>query len=388
MKTEPKASILDGVTIVDLTSVVFGPLATQMLGELGADVIKVESPEGDLLRQVQPSRNKKMGAAFLGTNRNKRSVVLDLKTANDQGRLRRLLADADVMISSIRPAALARLSLDPETLRRENPNLITVSATGYGQDGPYADRPAFDDIVQSVSGLASLAALRDPDAPPAYAPTILADKLGGVTAAYAVMAALFHRERTGEAQHVEVPMFETLSSFLLVEHLDGATFEETPQDFGYARMLVPHRRPVQTRDGYITILPYTNVQWARFFQAVGRTDMADHPWVTDMDARSRNIGAVYDMVAELAPTRTTDEWMELMQQADIPAMPVRNLADLPADPHLAATGFFQRLDHPSEGTIWATRPPVQFSATPARSDHLPAPRLGEHTEEILGADED
>ena len=388
MNKTRKTSILDGVRVIDLTSVVFGPLATQMLGDLGADVIKVESPEGDLLRQVQPSQNKKMGAAFLGTNRNKRSVVLDLKTGDDLERLRKLLAAADVMISSIRPAALARLGLEPEALRQENPGLITVSATGFGQDGPYADKPAFDDTVQSVSGLASLAALRDPDAPPAYAPTILADKLGGVTAAYAVMSALFHRERTGEAQHVEVPMFETLSSFLLVEHLDAATFEDTPQDFGYARMLVPHRRPVQTSDGYITILPYTNVQWARFFEAVGRTDMLDHPWVTDMDTRSRNIGAVYDMVAELAATRTTGEWLDLMQQADIPAMPVRNLADLPGDPHLAATGFFQRLDHPSEGAIWTTRPPVRFSATPARSDHLPAPRLGEHTEEILGADED
>ena len=384
MTAAKKPAILDGVKVVDLTSVVFGPLATQMLGDLGADVIKVEGPEGDLLRQVQPSRSKLMGAAFLGTNRNKRSVVLDLKPQSGRDRLRKLLSDADVMISSIRPAALARLSLDPETLRHENPKLITVSATGFGQDGPYAAKPAFDDSVQSVSGLAGLATLRDPEAPPAYAPTILADKLGGVTAAYAVMAALFHRERTGEAQHVEVPMFETLASFLMVEHLDGATFEETPRDFGYARMLVPHRRPVQTADGYITILPYTNVQWARFFMAVGRDDMIDHIWVTDMDARSRNIGAVYDMVAQIALTRTTDDWLALMEQADIPAMPVNNLSDLPSDPHLAATGFFQQIDHPSEGAIWTTRPPIRFSATPARHDHRPAPGLGEHDEEIFG----
>ena len=384
MTAAKKPAILDGVKVVDLTSVVFGPLATQMLGDLGADVIKVEGPEGDLLRQVQPSRSKLMGAAFLGTNRNKRSVVLDLKTQTGRDRLRKLLSDADVMISSIRPAALARLSLDPETLRHENPKLITVSATGFGQDGPYAAKPAFDDSVQSVSGLAGLATLRDPEAPPAYAPTILADKLGGVTAAYAVMAALFHRERTGEAQHVEVPMFETLASFLMVEHLDGATFEETPRDYGYARMLVPHRRPVQTADGYITILPYTNVQWARFFMAVGRDDMIDHIWVTDMDARSRNIGAVYDMVAQIALTRTTDDWLALMEQADIPAMPVNNLSDLPSDPHLAATGFFQQIDHPSEGAIWTTRPPIRFSATPARHDHRPAPGLGEHDEEIFG----
>ncbi len=383
MTTANKPSILQGVKIVDLTSVVFGPLATQMLGDLGADVVKVEGPEGDLLRQVQPSRNKLMGSAFLGANRNKRSVVLDLKTQTGRDQLCKLLIDADVMISSIRPAALARLGLDPESLRQKNPNLITVSATGFGQDGPYAAKPAFDDSVQSVSGLASLATLRDPEAPPAYAPTILADKLGGVTAAYAVMGALFHRERTGEAQHVEVPMFETLAAFLLIEHMDGATFEEAPQDFGYARMLVPHRRPVQTADGYITILPYTNVQWARFFQAVGRDDMVDHDWVTDMDARSRNIGAVYDMVAQIALTRTTDDWLALMEQADIPAMPVHNLSDLPSDPHLAATGFFQKIEHPTEGPIWTTRPPIRFSATPARHDHRPAPRLGEHSDEIL-----
>lgn len=387
MTAAQKPAILDGVKIVDLTSVVFGPLATQMLGDLGADVIKVEGPEGDLLRQVQPSRNKLIGAAFLGTNRNKRSVVLDLKTQSGRDRLRKLLSDADVMISSIRPAALARLSLDPQTLRHENPNLITVSVTGFGQDGPYAAKPAFDDSAQSVSGLASLATLRDPEAPPAYAPTILADKLGGVTAAYAVMAALFHREHTGEAQHVEVPMFETLASFLMVEHLDGATFEESPKDFGYARMLVPHRRPVRTADGYITILPYTNVQWARFFKAVGRDEMIDHVWVTDMDARSRNIGAVYDMVAQIALTRTTDDWLAMMEDADIPAMPVNNLSDLPNGPHLVATGFFQQMDHPSEGAIWTTRPPIRFSATPARHDHRPAPRLGEHDEEIFGPGE-
>ncbi|MCD1627608.1 CoA transferase [Seohaeicola saemankumensis] len=388
MTADKKPAILHGVKIIDLTSVVFGPLATQMLGDLGADVIKVESPEGDLLRQVQPSRNKLMGAAFLGANRNKRSVVLDLKTQTGRGQLRKLLADADVMISSIRPAALARLSLDPETLRQKNPNLITVSATGFGQDGPYAAKPAFDDSIQSVSGLASLATLRDPKSPPAYVPTILADKLGGVTAAFAITAALFHRERTGEAQHVEVPMFETMASFLMVEHLDGATFEETPKDFGYARMLVPHRRPVQTADGYITILPYTNVQWARFFQTVGRDDMAGHVWVTDMDTRSRDIDAVYDLVAQIALTKTTKEWLDLMQQADIPAMPVQKLSDLPNDPHLAATGFFQQIDHPTEGAIWTTRPPVRFSATPARHDHRPAPRLGEHTHEILGPGEE
>lgn len=381
--SEPRSALLSGVRIVDMTSVVFGPLATQMLGDLGADVIKVESPEGDMLRQVQPAQSPGMGAAFLGVNRNKRSIVLDIKTDEGRRSLRWLLRDADVFISSIRPAALARLSLAPDALRRENPRLITVAAVGFGSDGPYRDKPAYDDSVQAVSGMAGLATMRDPGAPPSYAPTILADKLGGVTAAWAIMAALYHRERTGEGQHVEVPMFETMASFLLAEHMAAATFEDVPQSFGYSRMLVPHRRPVQTKDGYITILPYSNAQWARFFRAVGREDMLCHPWVTNMDERSRNIGAVYDMVAQLAPSRTTQDWIDLMEDADIPVMPVRMLPDLPQDPHIEATGFFQRVAHPSEGAIWTTKPPVKFSATPARHDLRPAPRLGEHTEEIL-----
>ncbi|MEC9264942.1 MAG: CoA transferase [Pseudomonadota bacterium] len=381
--SEARPALLSGVRIIDMTSVVFGPLATQMLGDLGADVIKVESPEGDMLRQVQPAQSTGMGAAFLGVNRNKRSVVLDLKTDDGRRSLRRLLRDADVFISSIRPAALARLSLAPDALRRENPRLVTVAAVGFGSDGPYSDKPAYDDSIQAVSGMAGLATMRDPGAPPSYAPTILADKLGGVTAAWAVMAALYHRERTGEGQHVEVPMFETLASFLLVEHMAAATFENLPQSFGYSRMLVPHRRPVQTKDGYITILPYSNAQWARFFRAIGREDMLCHPWVTNMDERSRNIGAVYDMVGQFAPSRTTQEWIDLMEEADIPVMPVWMLPDLPQDPHIEATGFFQRVAHPTEGAIWTTKPPVKFSATPARHDLRPAPRLGEHSEEIL-----
>lgn len=378
-----KDGMLAGVRVIDMTSVVFGPLATQMLGDLGADVIKVESPEGDMLRQVQPARTPGMGAAFLGTNRNKRSITLDLKTQKDRAALLDLLDDADVFVSSVRPAALARLSLSPETLRERNPKLITVAAVGFGSDGPYRNKPAYDDSVQSVSGMAGLATMCNPDNPPAYAPTIIADKLGGVTAAYAIMAALYHRERTGQAQHVEVPMFETLASFLLVEHMAEATFESEPQSFGYQRMLVPHRRPVKTADGYITILPYSNAQWARFFKAVGRDDMLDHSWVTNMDERSRNIGGIYDMVAQIATTRTTAQWIELTEQADIPAMPVRMLSDLPQDPHLAATGFFQTIDHPTEGAVWTTKPPIKFSATPARHDTTPPPALGEHNPDIL-----
>lgn len=376
---------LAGIKVIDMTAVVFGPLATQMMGDLGADVIKVEPPEGDMLRKVPPMKNPDMGAAYLNVNRNKRSVRLDLKTAEGIKSLFDLLSDADVFVSSVRPAALKRLGLAPEQLVASNPKLITVALVGFGSDGPYADKPAFDDSVQSISGMAGLSMMVDPDSPPSYAPTIIADKLGGVTAANAINAALFHRERTGEAQHIEVPMFETLAAFLLVEHMAAATFEEKPKSFGYKRMLVPHRRPVQTADGFITILPYSNAQWARFFTAVGRDDMLDHPWVTDMDERSQNIGAVYDMVAQMAPERTTAEWLALTQEIDVPAMPVNRLSDLPNDPHLAATGFFQQLEHPSEGKIWTTRSPVKFSRTPASTDQRMAPLLGEQSEEILSA---
>ena len=383
MTKDTRPGPLAGVKVIDMTAVVFGPLATQMLGDLGADVIKIEPPEGDMLRQVQPMQNPGMGAVYLGVNRNKRSVQLDLKTEAGREALHSLLGDADVFVSSVRPAALARLGLTLERLSAINPAMITVALVGFGSDGPYADKPAYDDSVQAVSGMAGLAMMADPDSPPAYVPTIIADKLGGVTAAHAIIAALYHRERSGEAQHVEVPMFETLAAFLLVEHMAAATFEEEPQSFGYNRMLVPHRRPVQTADGFITILPYSNAQWARFFKVVGREDMADHPWVIDMDERSRNIGAIYDMVAQLAPQHTTAKWLELMHEADIPAMPVRLLQDLPNDPHLAATGFFQQIEHPSEGTIWTTRPSVRFSRTPALADRAPAPQPGEHNSEIL-----
>jgi len=378
MTNTSRPGMLDGIKVIDLTSVIFGPLATQMLGDLGADVIKIESPEGDMLREVQPARSPGMGAAYLGVNRNKRSVCLDLKKPEDRDRLLEMLKDADVFASSIRPAALERLSLAPADLAKINPNLITVATIGFGTDGPYRDKPAYDDIVQSVSGLAGLAKMRNPDAAPDYAPTVLADKLGGVTTAYAIMAALLHRERTGQAQHVEVPMYETLASFLLVEHMSAATFEDVPKSFGYQRMLVPHRRPLQTADGYITLLPYTNQQWSRFFTAIDRPDMLDHPWVTDLAERSRNIGGLYDLVSQLAIERTTAQWVSLMEAADIPVMPVQMMEDLPSDPHLEATGFFQQVDHPSEGKIWTTQSPIRFSKTPADINRLHAPRLGEH----------
>ena len=373
---------LNKVKIIDLTAVVFGPLATQILGDMGADVIKVEPPEGDMLRNVEPSKSSGMGAAFIGSNRNKRSIVLDLKRKAARDALSKLLETADVFVHSMRPQALKKLKLTADDLSLINPNLIHVSALGFGSGGSYSGKPAYDDIVQSLSGLADLS-LKCGEKAPRYAPTVIADKLGGVTAVYAITAALFHRERTGEAQQVEVPMFEALASFLLVEHMSDATFEEKPQTFGYNRMMVPHRKPLPTKDGFITILPYTNKQWRAFFDVCDRQDMFDDPRLLDMAERSRQIGSLYQLVGELTPTRTTNDWLELMEKADVPAAAVLALKDLPDDPHLNASGFFIK-DRYVDGTeYWTTKPAVSFSKSPSDARHKPVPTLGEHSREIL-----
>ncbi len=381
-KTTMSQGPLSGIRVIDLTTIVFGPLATQMLGDMGADIIKVEPPEGDVLRNVEPSLSPAMGAAFIGSNRNKRSIVLDLKRPLACQALLKIITTADVFIHSMRPKALKKLGLTAEELNLLNPNLIHVSALGFGSDGPYSGKPAYDDIVQSLSGMTDLVRMRG-DTTPQYSPTIIADKIGGISVANAIMAALFHRERTGEAQQVEIPMFETLVSFLLVEHMAAATFEKTPESFGYSRMLVPYRKPLVTKDGYVTILPYSNKQWRAFFDICGRRDMLDDPRLKDMKERSRQIGSLYQLVSELTPTRTTKEWLELMKQADVPAAPVHTLRDLPNDPHLMATGFFVKDKCTNGVEYWTTKPPVSFSSTPANACHKPAPLCGEHSQEIL-----
>ena len=377
---------LAGFRIIDLTTVVFGPYASHILASMGADVIKVEPPGGDLLRGVEPSRQAGMGAMFLGINRNKRSIVLDLKREAARAALLQLLASADVFLHSMRPSALAKLRLGADDLHKVNPELVHVSGLGFGSGGPYSGKPAYDDIVQSVSGLTDLTRLREDrvgETAPDYFPTIIADKLGGVTMVYAVLAALLQRERSGIVQQVEVPMMETLTSFLLVEHMAAATFEQKPQSFGYNRMLVAHRRPLPTKDGHITILPYSTRQWRAFFAATGRQDMVDDVRVTDPAERSSRIGELYEIVAELTPQQTTDQWLALMKTADVPAAPVQKLSDLPDDPHLTATDFFVQVDQPGEGLFWSTAAPVKFSTNATEADAAPAPKLGEHGFELL-----
>ena len=357
-----------------------GPLASQTLGDMGADVIKVESPAGDHFRVVPPSRNPNMGAAFLNLNRNKRSIVLDLKAAAAQEVLLRLLADADVFMCNIRPRALRKLGLDYESLAPTHPRLIYCGAYGFSEDGPYAGRPAYDDIIQAMSGLAHLQAPA-PGGAPAYVNTIVADKTAALTVTYAIAMALYERERSGRGQAIEVPMFETMVAFNLVEHMAGATFEPAPSGMGYDRVLSQHRRPYRTLDGYIALLPYTTRHWQDFFAAAGVPGHCADPRFSSPETRARNIDALYGELSRLVALRSTQEWVDLLSQADVPFSRIHSPQDLLDDPHLRATGFFSTSRHPTEGEVCTVGIPVKFSRTPGAVTRL-APSLGEHGAEI------
>ncbi|HZU89288.1 MAG TPA: CoA transferase [Stellaceae bacterium] len=371
---------LAGITVVDLTSVVLGPLATQILGDLGADIVKVESPEGDIMRYAGPARHREMGHVFLNLNRNKRSLVLDLKQPEAAPILLALVARSDVFMHNMRPQAINRLGFGYERLRAVNPRLVYCAAHGYGQDGPLADRPAFDDIIQGASGFAALAMETSGEA--RFVPTLVGDKTVGLTMVYAVMAALIQRLQTGEGQRVEVPMLETMTAFVMAEHMGGLTFDPPLGPPGYARMLAPDRRPHRTADGHICILPYTDRHWKDFFRVAGRPDLVDDPRIADAATRARHFVELYALVAECVRMRPTAHWLAALKQADIPCGPVNPLAELPNDEQLAAVDFFPRVEHPSEGPIRIVRPPVKFGAADCAL-RRPAPRLGEHSREIL-----
>jgi crotonobetainyl-CoA:carnitine CoA-transferase CaiB-like acyl-CoA transferase len=375
---------LTGVRVIDMTSIVMGPYATQILGDMGADVIKVEPPEGDVFRHVTPFRNRGMSAAFLNLNRNKRSIALDLKREDERHVLLDLIAGADVFVTTVRPQAMRKLGLDYESLREGAPRLIYCGAYGFSESGPYAGRPAFDDIIQAMCGMASLQGPQrriDSDGP-RYVNTIMADKTSGCVIAYAIAMALYERERSGRGQAIEVPMFETMVSFTLIEHLAGETFCPAQGGMGYERVLSEHRKPYRTKDGYISLLPYTTGQWGRFFEAAGRPEMAADPRVTDPALRSDKISELYGLLAEIVAERTTAEWVELLRAADLPTTPVLSPDDLLNDEHLQALDFFQREEHPSEGEVRTIGIPVRFSRTPGDVRRL-APRLNENREEIL-----
>lgn len=354
---------LVGVRVLDLTSVGMGPYATQILGDMGAEVIKVESAAGDAFRHSAPSLHDGMSAAWLQLNRNKRSLVLDLKAEADLALLHRLLADADILVSSIRPQAMRRLGLDPAELVHRYPRLIYCGLYGFSEAGPYAGQPAFDDIIQARSGCADLQG-RSGASEPAYVNTVIADKVSGLTAAYAMAMALYERERSGCGQAIEVPMFETLVSFNLIEHMAGASFSGSGLPMGYGRVLSPFRKPYRTRDGHISVLPYTSQQWLRFFELSGHSEYARQERFTDPVQRGRHIDELYRLVADILVEHTTTEWIARLEAADIPCAPVTTLEGLLEDPHLKATGFFQTREHPSEGLVTMPGIPVGFSRTP------------------------
>lgn len=360
--------MLEGIRIVDLTTVIFGPYATQMLADLGAEVIKVETPGlGDVSRYLGNGiPDPTMGSIHLTVNRGKRSIALDLKKPEDAEVLRDLVASADIFFHNIRGRAITRLGFDYDGCKALKPDIIYVHGTGFGQDGPYADLQAYDDVIQAASGTTSLLPRVDGDPCPRYFPSLIADKVAGQFGAQAILAALVHKFRTGEGQQVEVPMFECFTSFMLVEHLRDATLDPPIGRAGYPRQLDPTRQPFPTRDGHLAIVPYTPESTARLMALLGSIGLTETPEFEAARAKGRHMPIVYTEIARKTPARTTAEWLALFAANDIPAMAVRDLQDIGSDPHLAATDFFRRREHPDVGGFHEMRPPVKYGAMPPR----------------------
>ena len=371
---------LDGVRILDCTSVVLGPWAAQQLGDLGADVIKIESPEGDTTRLLGPRRHEGMAAFYLGCNRNKRSLVLDLKQDAGTRALFTLARNADVLMHNFRADPAARLGLGYEAFERVNPRLIYLATYGYRADGPYGAKAAYDDIIQAGAGFAWLQTAVAGS--PRFLPTIVADKTSSNGVVSAVLAALYARERSGVGQAVEVPMFETLAHFVMVEHLYGETFVPPIETAGYKRILNAQRRPYATKDGFLAILPYTDGHWREFCALIGRRDLLQDARFTTITNRLANVEAYYSALGEIAATRTNAEWLALLGKSNVPHGPVNSLDDLLNDPQLEATGFWKMVEHPSEGALRMPDIPPRFSKTPPEIRRL-QPRLGEHSVEVL-----
>jgi crotonobetainyl-CoA:carnitine CoA-transferase CaiB-like acyl-CoA transferase len=375
------AGPLAGVRVVEFTSVVLGPWACQILADMGADVIKIEAPGGDSNRQLGVFRHKGMAALYLTCNRNKRSVVLDVKQPAAKRAVLDLVKTADVFVHNNRPQVMTKLGLDYEALNAVNPRIIYCGSYGYARKGPYGSKGALDDSIQSIAGIAML---NEPVlGEPRYLPTVVADKTTAITVVYGVLAALYNRERTGKGQELEVPMFETMVSFVMAEHLWGMAFEPPLGPPGYVRLMSIHRRPYRTQDGYVAILPYMNAHWEVFCDVVGRPDLKVDPRFLTMADRTKNIDDTYAETAKIMATRTTGEWLALFAETSVPINRVNTLTDLAHDPHLVETGFWKAVDHPSEGRLRTTAFPVNFSETPADATRRHAPRLGEHTREML-----
>ena len=380
----PHSGPLSGVRVVDLTSMVFGPYATQIMADMGADVIKVEQPNGDDTRYINAGPSPDLGAIYVNCNRGKRSVVLNLRGEADKAVLRALIAEADVFIHSMRSKAIAKLGFDYAAVSAIKPDIIYTNCYGYSRRGPYADKPAYDDTIQAECGIPHVQQLMNGE--PGFVATIMADKVAGLTALYATMMALFHRERTGQGQEVEVGMFETMASFMLVEHAGGQLFNPPMGPAHYHRVANPHRRPYKTKDGYIAALVYNDRHWNAFVEAVKPA------WVTEgmatLAQRAKQINTIYPLLGETFLTRTTAEWLELLTTLNIPAAPLRTTDELFDDPHLNAVGFFEEVESP-EGTIRFPGVPTWFSKTPGKVAG-PTAHLGQHSDEVrreLGLDQ-
>jgi crotonobetainyl-CoA:carnitine CoA-transferase CaiB-like acyl-CoA transferase len=369
---------LSGVRVVDLTAVVMGPYCTQIMADMGADVVKIEPPEGDIVRYVAEGPAPGMNGVFVNVNRGKRSVVLNLQTDDGKAALRALVETADVFIHSMRAKAIAKLGFDYASVAAINPAIVYANCYGYSRRGPDAERPAYDDTIQAECGLPAVQKELTGDA--TYVATIMADKVTGLTALYAIMMALFHRERTGEGQEVEVSMFETMASFMLVEHANGAIFDPPLGPAIYPRTVAPNRRPYRTRDGYVAALIYNDKHWNAFIASVQPAWNCDE--FATLALRAKQIDRVYGLLAETMLERTTAEWLALFAELEIPATPINTLDSLFDSPQLNAAGLFETVETP-HGPVKFPGVPTWFSRTPGRVAG-PAPMLGENTDEVLG----
>jgi crotonobetainyl-CoA:carnitine CoA-transferase CaiB-like acyl-CoA transferase len=372
--------LLRGMKVVDLTSILLGPYATQLLGDFGADIVKVEPPNGDLFRSARPGHSEKMGAGFLNCNRNKRSIVIDLTRPEGVSALHRLVSTADVLVHNLRPKTARKLGVEYERIRQVKKDIIYCHASGFGGDGALAGQAAYDDTVQAASGLAAINSVAEGE--PRYLPTVICDKVGGLHLALAILAGMASRERNGRGVCIEVPMFESMVSLLLLELLSGETFSPALGKTGYDRLSSPFRRPFKTRDGFISIIPYSGEQWSRFLSLIGRHDLVGDGRVTDPMRRSASIDMLYKLVADVAVTRTTDEWLQLLQEHDIPCAHVNRVEDLLDHPHLQDVGMFRYLDHPTEGKLRSVRTPFNIHNATVAADR-PAPNLGEDGRTVL-----
>lgn len=379
----PATALLTDIKVADMSTVIFGPYCTQTLADMGADVVKMEPAAGDDFRNVgRPANTKGMGPCHLTLNRGKRSVVWDLKSEAGMAAARALIAGSDVFIHNIRPDAVERLGLTFEAVKAIKPDIVYVHCLGFGEGGPYAGRPAYDDLIQGLSGATTLLPRVDGNEKPRFLPLAFADKVSGLHAAYATLAALHHRDRTGEAVHVEVPMFECITHFLLEEHFYEAVFDPPVGPWCYQRQVDPCRQPLQTRDGWLVLAPYNDHRWIRVFDVFGAPDELEDERINSRRGRYFNMDYMMARTQHYLLAETTAHWLEVFAAADIPAGQVNDISALRDDPHLKASGFFQRREHPTEGAYWETQPPVRFVGLPTRAID-PAPILGQHTDLVL-----